>query len=138
MDDEVRNLPIADKNRLNVMATSALHDFAKAYFIPVILSQLRKDPYEQAVAMTYERMCLWLEALASLPAAKHFQVAFSGARAMFEHLLDIKKLEKKPTLGDAFWDFATVRRYDIAVQKTEYAKGGPRHEYIPDRAGGRQ
>lgn len=77
-----------------VRRTAEIHELTKSQVIGVLLTQLSKTIPEEAMFATYYRMHLSFGDLALAVHFRHFQLACSCARSLFEHLLDLGRLIK--------------------------------------------
>jgi hypothetical protein len=75
-----------------------------------------------AIVGTYYRIVGWLKALCELDSLPHYQAVASGARSLFELLLDMKLIQTDSTgdLVKKFHAFPEVERYRAALNLVSY------------------
>lgn len=114
-----------------VEGTACLHDLIENTVCPVILGQLVKSDFEQAVAGTYYRIALLVRGVASLSDPAHFQIANSVARTIFELVVDLKLLTSDRTLAAKFFAFARVVKFRKAEQLVRFLNDNPSVDQVP-------
>jgi hypothetical protein len=93
---DVEDLPLETQLRAILRDTEKIFEFAKRHVMPVVKDQLNKNNFEPVLSALYFRMFLWFEAITELKDPRHFQVAQSAARSLFELLLDVKLVIRDP------------------------------------------
>lgn len=122
---DVTSLSREDQAAAIFKGTCSLSQFAESQVCPVIMGQLAKSDYEQAIAGTFYRLALLVRGLGRLDDPCHFQLANSTAPTVFELLLDIKALASDHTLAAKFLAFTRVSRFHKATQLTRFLSENP-------------
>ena len=119
---EVSKLSVAKRVEAFYKGTDAIQHFAKEVMIPVLKGQVDLNDQERAVTGTYYRMYLWIQSLVSMNYWVHFQGAASGARCLFELLLDVKLLvqDSNGIMTARFHAFPEFDRFRVASQVVDY------------------
>jgi hypothetical protein len=115
-------LPLSSIVEAYFQGTQSIQNFVVNVMLPVLRGQLGRTAREDAIVGTYYRIVGWLNALAELDSISHYQAVASGARSLFELLLDIKLIQSDSTgeLLGKFDAFPQVERYRSANRLIEY------------------
>ena len=102
--------------------TDSIRHFVVSVMEPVLTGQLGLDDRQTAIVGTYYRIVGWLKALGELNAPSHYQAVASGARSIFELLLDIKLIQSDATgeLVKRFHTFPEIEKYRAAHKLVSY------------------
>ena len=132
---DVEDLPLETQLRAILKGTEKIFEFAKQYVMPVVRDQLNKNEYEKAFSALYFRMFLWFEAITELKDPRHFQVAQSSARSLFELLLDVKLVIQDPNVVEKVNAFTRVERFRRANRLNTFVNEHPsidRSQYLAE------
>jgi hypothetical protein len=123
--EDVEDLPFETQLRAILRGTETIFGFAREHVIPVVRDQLNKNDYEKVLSSLYYRMFLWFEALTELKDPRHFQVAQSAARSLFELLLDVKLVIRDPNVVEQVNAFTRVERFRRANRLNAFVNEHP-------------
>lgn len=128
--------PLHDRIRAMFHGTIAMRDFVKDSVFPLVGVMMDRNEQEHAILGIFHRMFFWLDSMAELNKAQHFQAASSGARSMLELLFDIKQLVKDPANAERFNAFTFVERFRAAKRQVEFSdqNGGDPADLAHERA----
>jgi len=130
-DADVTALPPEKQAAAFVQGTKILYTLMNDTVCSVIMGQIGKSDIEQAIAVTYYRITLLLQGLATLDDPAHFQMANSTARTVFELVLDLKTLCADQSLAEKFFAFARVVKFRKAEQLVTFLNINPSVDRIP-------
>ncbi|MEO8496168.1 MAG: DUF5677 domain-containing protein [Planctomycetota bacterium] len=122
---DVEDLPLETQLRAILSGTEGVFEFAREHVVPVVRDQLSKNKYESVFSATYYRMCLWFEAIVVLKDPRHFQLAQSASRSLFELLIDVKLLIRDPTAVEQVNAFTRVERFRRAHRLNTFLNEHP-------------
>ena len=117
-----KELPISDVVEALFQGTDSIRHFVVTIMEPILKGQLNLNDRQTAIVGTYYRIIGWLKAIGELNSLPHYQAVSSGARSLFELLLDIKLIQSDST-GDSvgkFHSFPEVEKYRVARNLVDY------------------
>lgn len=119
--------PLKRKTEAFISGTATAAQFADDMIIGVLRGQMGLSLREQAVTGTYYRMYAWIKTLAVLHDTVHYQAVASGARTLFELLLDLKILVEDTTGEELqrFHAFPEIEKFRVATQVTQFREANP-------------
>lgn len=98
-------------------ATENIDRFGREIILPQLMGLLKPNPLDQAVTTTFGRMHAWMETLGKLNDPMHYQAVSTGARSLFELLMDLALLlsdQNGERLNRFLW-FPEVEKYRVAT-----------------------
>lgn len=118
---------LSPKEQANAIfkGTENLHALMEHSVCTVVIGQIGKSDAEQSIAATYYRVALLVRGLVASNDPKHFQIANSVARTIFELVIDLKLLCYDHTLAAKYLAFARVVKFRKAVQLVEFLNDNP-------------
>lgn len=122
---DITALSREDQAAAIVRGTISMHTLMNDTVCSVILGQVGKSDFEQAIAATYYQATLLLRAIATLEDPARFQIVNSAARTVFELVLDLKGLFADPGLAEKFFAFARVFKFQKATQLVSFLNDNP-------------
>jgi hypothetical protein len=116
------DLPLASQVEAFFQGTDSIRQFVVSVMEPVLFGQLGLDDRQTAIVGTYYRIVAWLKALGELNSLSHYQAVASGARSLFELLLDLKLIQSDSN-GEwvkKFHAFPEIEKYRAAEKLVSY------------------
>jgi hypothetical protein len=126
MQDDIekayQGLPKTSIVEAHFQGTDSIRNFVVKVMEPLLVGQLKLNDRQTAIVGTYYRIIGWLKALGELDSLPHYQAVASGARSLFELLMDIKLIHSDTT-GDIvqkFHAFPEIEKYRSASTLVSY------------------
>lgn len=104
--------------------TSASFEFSREQIIPQIRNVMNPSMKERAIIGTYFRMHAWVGSIVKLTSFEDFQGVSTGARSLFEMLLDIKLIEQDSSgeFIERFHAFPSVEHFRVTRKLVNFGK----------------
>ncbi len=122
IEEAYRGICTSSKVEAFYQGTDKIRHFIVSVIEPILCGQLELDERETAIVGTYYRIVAWLKALGDLNSSSHYQAVASGARSLFELLLDLRLItsDESGKNINKFHAFPEVEKYRSAKNLVSY------------------
>lgn len=122
---DVESLSVEERANAFYEGTAAIRRLIDDEICSIVLGQISKSDFEQAIAGTLYRIMLLLKGIEQLRDPLHFQIVNATARTVFELVLDLKLLASDQSLVPKYFAFGRVSNFHKAVQLKSFLDLNP-------------